>query len=123
MNENDPVLVVQRQLAAYNARDIEALLATYATDARQYELGGALLASGHAEMRPRMLARFAEPDLHAHLIQRMVAGNIVIDHEIVTRNFPEGKGTIVLIAVYDVREGKIQTQTVSFGERRVFKVN
>jgi hypothetical protein len=115
MNANDPATVVQRQLDAYNARDVEALLATYAPDARQYELGGALLASGHAEMRPRFIARFAEPHLHAHLVQRMVADNVVIDHEIVTRNFPEGQGELVLVAIYDVRDGKIQTQTVSFG--------
>ena len=123
MNANDPAIVVQRQLDAYNARDVDALLATYAPDARQYELGGALLASGHAQMRPRMLARFAEPDLHAHLIARMVAGNIVIDHEIITRNFPEGRGTLVLIAIYDVREGKIQTQTASFGAKSVHAEN
>ncbi len=119
MNADDPAIVVQRQLDAYNARDIEALLATYAIDARQFELGGTLLASGHAQMRPRMVARFAEPDLHAHLIQRMVAGNVVIDHEIVTRNFEEGKGALVLIAIYEVRYGKIQTQTVSFGEKQL----
>jgi hypothetical protein len=117
VNANDPASVVQRQLDAYNARDIDALLATYAPDAKQYELGGALLARGHAEMRPRFLMRFAETNLHAHLIQRMVAGNVVIDHEIVTRNFPEGKGAIMLVAIYDVRDGKIQTQNVSFGEK------
>jgi hypothetical protein len=119
VNANDPARVVQRQLDAYNARDIDALLATYASDAKQYELGGALLARGHDEMRPRFLLRFAEPDLHAHLVQRMVAGHLVIDHEIVTRNFPEGKGEILLVAIYEVREGKIQTQTVSFGEKTI----
>ena len=31
-----PVTVVQTQLDAYNAKDIEALLATYAPDAEQY---------------------------------------------------------------------------------------
>jgi len=29
--------VVERQLAAYNAKDLSAWLATYAEDARQYE--------------------------------------------------------------------------------------
>jgi hypothetical protein len=116
---HEPAVVVQRQLDAYNARDIEALLATYAPDAAQFQLGGALLARGHAQMRLRMVERFTEPDLHAHLVQRMVAGNIVIDHEIVTRNFPEGRGTLVLIAIYEIKSGLIQTQTVAFGEKRV----
>jgi hypothetical protein len=35
--------VVQRQLAAYNAKDMEGLLATYAVDAEQYTLQNAWL--------------------------------------------------------------------------------
>ena len=53
---DSPEAVVQRQLDAYNARDIDALLATYAPDARQYEHPGTLLATGAAEMRDRMAA-------------------------------------------------------------------
>jgi hypothetical protein len=34
---NNPEAVVQRQLDAYNARDIETLLALYAADAQQFE--------------------------------------------------------------------------------------
>ncbi len=70
-------------------------------------------------MRPRMAERFTEPDLHAHLVQRMVAGNIVIDHEIVSRNFPEGRGTMMLVAIYEIKAGLIQTQTVAFGEKQM----
>ena len=73
---DSPEAVVQRQLDAYNARDLDALLATYAPDARQYELPAQLLAAGHAEMRPRFALRFGEPDLHARLLQRAVMGNI-----------------------------------------------
>jgi len=107
--------VVERQLAAYNAKDLEAWLATYAHDARQYELAGKLLASGHAELRARSEVRFAEPDLHAHLLQRSVMGNVVIDHEVVTRNFPEGVGTVEMVCVYVVRNGLIQTASFEIG--------
>ncbi len=34
-------------------------------------------------------------------------GNIVVDHEEVTRNFPEGKGTLELIMIYEVQRGRI----------------
>ena len=74
-----PLEVIQRQLAAYNAKDIESFLATYAVDAEQYTLHGERLAIGHAEMRPRYLARFTEPDLNARLISRTVMGNVVVD--------------------------------------------
>ena len=114
-----PAAVVQRQLDAYNARDLDALLATYAPDARQYELPATLLATGHREMRPRFAVRFEEPDLHARLLQRAVMGNIVIDYETVTRNFPEGRGKVDLVAIYDVVDGLIRSQTVQVSNQRL----
>ena len=93
MQDISPLTVVQAQLDAFNARDIEALMATYAPDAEQFVLHGERLAQGHAELRPRYLARFQEPDLYARLLSRTVMGNIVIDLELISRNFPEGRGT------------------------------
>jgi hypothetical protein len=111
--------IVQRQLDAYNARDIDALLATYAPDARQFEHPGKLLATGAAEMRERMAARFAEPNLHARLLRRVVMGNIVIDHEEVTRTFPEGAGRVDMVAIYEVADGKIQSASVQVSNKRL----
>ena len=114
-----PEAVVQRQLDAYNARDVDALLATYAADARQYEHPGKLVASGAADMRARMAQRFQEPNLHARLMQRAVMGNIVIDHEEVTRTFPEGTGTVNMVAIYEVVDGKIQSASVQVSNKRL----
>jgi hypothetical protein len=116
---DSPEAVVQRQLDAYNARELDALLATYAPDARQYELPATLLATGHADMRPRFAARFREPDLHARLLQRAVMGNIVIDHEEVTRNFPEGRGKVDLVVIYEVADGLIRSQTAQISNQRL----
>ena len=102
-----PEKVVQNQLDAYNARDIEALLRIYADDAQMFEHPSTLLASGSAELRQRFLARFKEPDLHATLRQRIVMGPVVVDHEEVTRNFPEGRGKVELVMIYEVDKGKI----------------
>jgi len=99
--------VVQRQLDAYNARDVAALLATYADDARLYEHPAKLLAEGAAALRERFSARFQEPNLHAALQRRIVSGAFVIDHEIVTRTFPEGPGTLEVVMIYEVRDGRI----------------
>jgi putative hydrolase of HD superfamily len=87
---NTPESVVQRQLEAYNAKDLSAWLATYAP-AEQFELHGPRLAAGHAQMRERMSARFAEPDLHAQLLTRVVMGSVVVDCERITRNFPKAR--------------------------------
>jgi hypothetical protein len=114
---NNPESVVQRQLEAYNAKDLEAWLSTYAADAEQYELHGPRLARGHGEMRSRMKQRFCEPDLHAELIKRVVMGNVVVDHERVTRNFPEGRGTIEMLCVYEIANSAIQRASFSLGEK------
>lgn len=116
---SSPEAVVQRQLDAYNARDIDALLATYAPDARQFEHPAKLIASGAAEMRERMAIRFQEANLHARLLQRSVMGNIVIDHEQVTRTFPEGTGSVRMVAIYEVRDGKIVSASVQVSDKRL----
>lgn len=109
--------IVQQQLDCYNAKNIDAWLATYAEDAQQFELHGAVIASGHREMRARMLSRFAEPDLYAKLLSRTAMGNIVVDHELITRNFPEGRGTIEMLCVYEVVENHIKKASFALGEK------
>lgn len=106
-SRTSPECVVQRQLDAYNARDMEGLLAIYADDAEQFEHPSKLLARGSAQLRERFATRFSEPNLHAQLIKRIVMGPIVIDHEIVTRTFPGGPGRIELVAIYEVQGRQI----------------
>jgi hypothetical protein len=115
-----PEVVVQRQLDAYNAKDLEAWLSTYAPDAKQFELGGSLLAQGHEQIRSRTALRFAEPNLHAQLLRREVFGNVVVDHEDVTRTFPEGPGRIELVCVYVVEGGLIQSASFALGPPTLF---
>ena len=119
MNTTSPLAVVQAQLDAYNAKDLDALMATYAPDAQQFALHGALLAQGHDQIRPRYQERFAEPDLHARLISRSVIGNVVTDVEVVTRNFPEGRGTVEMLCVYEVEGGRIARASFATGEKRM----
>jgi hypothetical protein len=112
-----PEHVVQRQLDAYNARDLDAWVCTYAPDARQFEYPDTLLARGREEIRSRAVSRFAEPNLHARLLRRVVLGEMVIDYESVTRTFPEGPGRIELICMYQVRAGAIVTASFVFGAK------
>lgn len=112
-----PEAIVQRQLDAYNAKDLEAWLATYAADAQQFELHKGLLASGHAELRSRIAARFTEPDLKATLLSRVVMGNIVVDQERITRTFPEGRGTVEMLCIYEVIDGAIRKATFALGNK------
>lgn len=78
-----PEAVVQRQLEAYNARDLERFLAEYSPDVRVFRppavepaiVGREALAAFYAT------ERFSHAGLHAKLLNRMVLGNKVIDHE------------------------------------------
>jgi putative hydrolase of HD superfamily len=82
--------LIERQLAAYNARDIDLWLTTYAPQAEQVLADGTLLARGREQRDQRMRRRFADPHLHAALIHRIVIDRTVIDHERVTRTGPAG---------------------------------
>lgn len=117
---SDPAQLIARQLDAYNARDVEAWLATYAPDAEQYLLHGPCLARGHEAMRARIVERFAEPDLHAVVLSRVVMDNIVIDHELITRNFPEGLGSTEMICIYQVENGLIQKASFALANKKIF---
>lgn len=110
--------VVQRQLDAYNARDLEEFLGAYAEDAEQHLLHAGVIASGREEIRKRMAERFADPALHAELVSRTVMDNIVVDHEFVTRTFPDGLGTVEMICIYEVHAGHIAKATFAIGQAR-----
>jgi hypothetical protein len=111
-------VVVQRQLDAYNARDLEAWLATYSADAEQFMLHGGLLASGRDAIRSRMQERFTDRALRAQLLSRVCMENIVIDHELVTRTFPDGLAQVEMVCLYEVNAGAITKATFAIGQAR-----
>ena len=77
--------LAQRQLNAYNARDIDAFLEPYADDVELYDLPDKLIMKGKEAMRNAYGKKFAKlPALHCELMNRMVIGNTVVDHERVT---------------------------------------
>jgi putative hydrolase of HD superfamily len=103
----EPESVVKQQLMAYNRRDLDALLRVYADDAELYEHPATFLAKGTEALRKRFELRFREPNLQATLLGRIVMGSIVIDHEEVTRTFPEGPGKVQLTMIYEIKNGRI----------------
>lgn len=103
--DDTPLALAQRQLNAYNARDIEAFLAPYGDEVEVYGYPGRLIYRGKEKMRERYTSLFASsPELHCELVNRIVLGNTVIDQELVTgRNGQKVRA----IAIYTVRDGKI----------------
>lgn len=82
----DPEGFAQRQLEAYNARDLERFVAEYTDDVVTYRLPGTepVLISKAAFADYYREHRFTLPKLHAELVNRMVFGNKVIDQERIT---------------------------------------
>ncbi|MDC8758858.1 nuclear transport factor 2 family protein [Janthinobacterium fluminis] len=105
--QGGPAAVVQAQLDAYNAHDVAALVAVYADDVEHYQHPSTLLASGTEAIRSRFTARFASAKPHAVLLQRIVCGDTVIDHETVHSTTPDGPASVDMVAIYEVRAGRI----------------
>jgi len=61
---------------------------------------------GQAQLRESYRKRFASAGLHAEILNRMVLGNKVIDHE---RVVGIKETPIEAVAVYEVVEGLIRT--------------
>ena len=114
-----PESIVQKQLDAYNSRDIDAFLSFYSDDAELYTFPSALLAKGKDKLRERYTTRFSDSKLHAVIVKRIVQGNIVIDHERVQRMFPEGLGVLEAIAIYEVRDSKVTKVTFISGKTEI----
>ncbi len=102
-----PEDVAQMQLNAYNLGDIDSFLDAYSDTVKVYDFPNELRYQGKDKMRDNYSGLFeSTPDLHCQLIKRIVLGNTVIDQELVT-GLNNG-GEIKAIAIYKIREGKIQ---------------
>lgn len=104
---SDPgVMAAQGQLDAYNAQDLDRFMTFYADDCVIADLNGAVTQRGAAEIRVRYAAMFAKfPENKALLVNRIVVGNTVVDHEDVIR--APGGERFQACAIYTIRGGKI----------------
>ena len=103
---NSPVMLVQQQLNAYNAHDLEAFLAPYADDIELYTTNGKLQMKGKENMRKQYAFITKMPNLYCRLVNRIVAGNTVIDHEEIWLG-TNSSNLLYAAAVYLIEKGKI----------------
>ena len=103
-----PEDLAQKQLNAYNARNLEAFLDCYSDSITIYNFPDGFLAKGKEAMRNMYGPMFeSTPTLHCELVNRIVVGNRVIDEELV-----EGFGgteRFHAVAIYEIEDGLIQT--------------
>jgi hypothetical protein len=108
--EVGPEAVVQQQVNAYNARDLDGFLDAYAEDAEIYR-GDSLVARGTEALRERYRRRFESPTLHAEIEGRVTLGRTVVDRERVT-GMAGRSGPVEALVVYRVNDdGRIQRVT------------
>lgn len=103
--EETPIALAQRQLNAYNCRNIDAFLEPYADDVEIYTYPDKLIGKGKEEMRKNYSKMFDDtPNLHCELIGRIAQGNVVIDKERV--QFSDK--IIEAVAIYHIENNKIK---------------
>ncbi len=103
--KDKPEDLAQRQLNAYNFRNIDAFLEPYADDVEVYSFPDQLQFKGKEAMRKGYAQMFENtPNLHCELVSRIVQGNTVIDQERVQM----GNRVLEAIAIYHIENGKIK---------------
>lgn len=97
--------VVQRQLDAYNAQNLDAFCACFAEDCVIADLNGAVTQQGMSAIRTRYETMFASyPENRAKVLSRIAVGDVVIDHEDIARSPSE---RFQAAAIYTIRDGLI----------------
>jgi len=114
-----PSEVVDLQLNAYNSKNIEGFMKYWHPEAEYYSHPNALLLKGVEEIRKRHIERFQEPELFGKLMSRVQIDDRVIDHEVVTRSFPEGRGSVEVICIYEVKNEKITKAWFIMGNKKI----
>jgi hypothetical protein len=95
--------IVQSQVEAYNANDLNAFVACFAQDASLFDLATArVFAHGREQIRERYGKTFSRtPPVAVTIERRMVIGNVVIDVERI-----HGDNTQA-VAIYRTHDGSI----------------
>ncbi|MGY3793578.1 nuclear transport factor 2 family protein [Aquimarina sp. 433] len=108
VSDVSPERIVQQQLDAYNARNIDAFASTYSKNVKVYYYPNKLSYEGIDNLKKGYASFFENtPDLHCEVKNRIIYGNKVIDEESVLIN---GK-KIKAVAIYEVENGKIAKVT------------
>jgi len=101
-----PADIVQAQLDAYNAQNLQRFCACFAPGAVLADLNGAVTHRGVAGVRERYAKLFADhPENRAELLSRVAVGDVVVDEERISRG--KGAAPFRALAIYTVKSGLI----------------
>jgi hypothetical protein len=103
-----PEEVVQKQLEAYNNRDIDSFMSVIAKIITLHDFStGKVTMEGYDACKNFYAGLFeTSPELHSNILTRTVFGNKIIDHESITgRN--GNYEVLELVLIYEVENEKI----------------
>jgi len=107
-----PEQVAQSLVDAYNARNMDGIIAAYAADSTAYSLpDGKVMLKGHDAIRKKFAAAIGpKMDLKVEVVSRIVDGKFVIDKEKISGT-ANGKpieffGTVI----YEITDGLIRNE-------------
>lgn len=105
--------VVQRNLNAYNNRDLMAFMNDFSDDIVLVNFNdGKVLAEGKQAVENLYSDLFNQsPNLHSTVLKRIVIGNKVIDHESIIGRRGSSE-PVELVMIYEIRDEKIFKMTV-----------
>lgn len=100
--------VVQQQLEAYNARDIERFMDCFHSEIEIWTLGEEYPSAQGFEQVKKMYENLFQqsPDLHSKVLNRSTIGQKVIDYEQISGR-RGSKEDLFLVMIYEVKDGKI----------------
>jgi len=98
---------IQKQVEAYNSRNITQFASCHSDDVQLFNFGEQKpFCVGNEKLKEIYADIFDNsPNLHTEVLNRIIMGNSVIDHEIVTGR--KGVDILELIAIYEVVDDKI----------------
>lgn len=101
--------LIEKQLEAYNNRDIEAFLEPFSDNIKGYNYPDQLIFEGKEKMREGYAQLFeAFPNLHCKTISRTVFKDIVIDKELLTGIKVMDENVVQYwVAIYKIESNKI----------------
>ncbi len=96
--------IVQKQLEAYNNKNIDGFVNTFTNTIKAYDYPNKINIDGKEQLQKIFSGFFSQtPDLHCEIKNRISISNFVIDQEFVTAN----GDNFDAVAIYEVENGKI----------------
>lgn len=102
-----PASIIQKQVDAYNARNIDSFVACHSHQVRLFTFGESKPFCDNIQHLREIYRDIFDnsPELHSQIINRIEMGDTIIDHELISGR--KGVEPFEMFAIYEVEHGLI----------------